>query len=172
MISTTSQRLLLRPIQESDAPEIFGLRSDKLVNKYLDRALTLHLEEAISFIRKIRCSELYYWGICLKGELRLIGTICLWNFSADLKSAELGFELNPSFWAKGYMREAVDTVIGFAFRELDLRFIEAGTHSENKASQGLLLKSGFNPKPSPGGTEAANELSFIRYNQVGSILIG
>jgi ribosomal-protein-alanine N-acetyltransferase len=168
MTKIESERLILRALQTADSPEIFSLRSDRQVNAYLDRDPIFHPEEALAFIATILNAEpgpLHYWAICLKGEAKLIGTICLWNFSADRKSAELGFELNPSFWAKGYMREAVDIVIQFAFGELGLQFIEAGTHSENKASGAVLLKSGFVLKHIQTGTVPREGLTYILHKQ-------
>ena len=74
----------------------------------------------------------------------MIGTVCLWNFSLDNKIAEIGYELIPDYQKKGFMTEAVNSVVNFAFNHLKLDKIEAYTHKENENSKKLLLTSNFN----------------------------
>src|SRR5436190_19941217 len=83
-----TERLLLRKPAITDANEVFGLRSSDEVNKYLDRDKAKSIEEAEAFITKINTGiehhEWLYWAIVLKKDPSImIGTICLWNFSAD-----------------------------------------------------------------------------------------
>ena len=47
----TTERLTLRQLLESDVQEIFLLRSDKTINKFLDRKPSETLEDALNFIR-------------------------------------------------------------------------------------------------------------------------
>lgn len=83
-----------------------------------------------------------FWVICLKDSLQLIGTICLWNFSEDRKTAELGYELHPDFHGKGFMNEALKEVTTYA-ASIDVLTIEAFTHRENTNSKNLLEKNAF-----------------------------
>src|SRR3982751_1592761 len=107
----TTTRLLLRRLSIDDAPEIFALRSDPIVNKYLERIKARSIEDAVDFIKKINfgidADQSIYWAISFKGELGLIGTICLWNFSDEENKAEIGYELLPSYHGKGIMHEAL-----------------------------------------------------------------
>jgi ribosomal-protein-alanine N-acetyltransferase len=48
-----TERLTLRQLISSDDKEIFALRSDDNVNKYLDRKPSKSLEDAKNFIRTI-----------------------------------------------------------------------------------------------------------------------
>ncbi len=88
----TTPRITLRAVHTSDAPEILYQRSDPEMNKYIERPenrKTKTLEDALAFIQKI--SEEYKngksitWGITPNNERKIIGTICLWNFSEDRK---------------------------------------------------------------------------------------
>jgi ribosomal-protein-alanine N-acetyltransferase len=79
----------------------------------------------------------------LNGTDKLIGTICLFDFSEDLSKAEIGFELLPHFQGKGIMQEAALKVIHFGFQHVGLKSIEAYTHSENQSSTRLLEKLNF-----------------------------
>ena len=135
-------RLLLRQLKETDVSAIYSLRSNERVNQFIDRPTAKDQEEAKAFIQKITENKSYYWGITLKENAKLIGTICFWNLSADRKSAELGYELHPDYQGKGYMDEAMKEVIGFAFRS-GFTSLQAYTHKENLASTKLLLKHGF-----------------------------
>lgn len=141
-----TSRLLLRQLKETDVGAIYSLRSNEQVNQFIDRPIAKDPEEAKAFIQKISDgiagNKSYYWGITLKENGKMIGTICFWNLSADRKRAELGYELHPDYQGKGYMDEALKEVISFAFRS-GFTSLEAYTHKDNFASTKLLLKHGF-----------------------------
>jgi ribosomal-protein-alanine N-acetyltransferase len=84
-----------------------------------------------------------YWGITFKTEIRLIGTVCLWNISQEKKSVEIGYELLPVYQGQGIMQEALQTVISYAFNEIKAVTIEAVLHKDNARSVNLLLKHQF-----------------------------
>ena len=48
----TTKRLVLTELKETDAQEIFTLRSDENVNRYIDRQRATKLEDAENFINK------------------------------------------------------------------------------------------------------------------------
>lgn len=143
----STDRLILRALQKEDSNEILFLRSDKTVNAYVERPTTKSLEDVFQFINKIKVGintkSLFYWCINIKDCTKSIGTICLWNFSIDKKTAEIGYDLHPDFHGKGIMSEALKTVLNFGFNELDLNLIEGFTHRENKNSTKLLSKFNF-----------------------------
>jgi len=145
-----SERLLLRRMKESDCEEILFLRSDKNINIYIERPESRKIRsisDAEKMIKNldtsIEANESIAWGISLKNEPQLIGTIGIRNFSKNPKTAEVGYDLNPKFQRKGIMNEALKMIIHFSFKELKLDQIEAFTHSDNKASRKLLEKNGF-----------------------------
>lgn len=143
----TTGRLILRQLLESDVKEIFSLRSDKLINKYLDRQPSITLDDSLNFIRKtnenIENSRLKYWAIELKDSKKLIGTICLFGFSDKLKKCEIGYELLTEYQGQGIMNEATKTIIEYAFQTLGLNTIDACTHMDNQNSTKLLHKLNF-----------------------------
>ena len=138
-----TERLMLRQLSDKDVKEVFILRSDKLINKYLDRQPCTTIEDAFGFIKKIKNTSLTYWAIAQKGEDKLIGTICLFNISKELKTCEIGYELLAEYHGKGIMKEAAKKVIEFARQILDIETIEAYTHKENESSINLLKALGF-----------------------------
>lgn len=143
----TTERLTLRQPSESDAQEIFLLRSNVIVNKYLDRQPSKTVEEALTFIRKVnenfKNNAGLYWAITQTGNKKIIGTICLFDFSAELKKCEIGYELLPDYQGKGIMNEALKKVVEFTFQTLELDTIDAFTHKDNQSSTRLLQKLNF-----------------------------
>jgi len=143
----STERLLLRRLRFADANSLAELRSNKSVNKHLDRPATMQTEEANNFIekvnRRINDKELLYWVIALKGTGNFAGAICLWNIEADKDRAELGYELHPDYQGQGIMQEALQQVIQFGFNTMQLAVILALTKPANKASEKLLVKNSF-----------------------------
>jgi ribosomal-protein-alanine N-acetyltransferase len=139
----TTERLTLRPLLESDVQEIFSLRSDSTINKYLDRKPSETLEDALSFIRNIKKNELLYWAIAQTDNGNLIGTICLFDFSDELNKCEIGYELLTEYQGQGIMAEATKKIIDFAVHTLGLKIIDACTHKDNQSSAKLLQKFNF-----------------------------
>jgi len=149
-----TERLILRRILESDWEVILFLRSDTVVNKYIQRKesdKTKNKEDAVNFIKKINKgienNTFISWGITLKEDPKIIGTICLWNFSEDNKTAELGYDLHPTFQRKGFMTESLRSVVLYGFFELGLNKIEAFTHENNISSRNLLSNNHFILEP-------------------------
>lgn len=143
-----TDRLVLNKLKPFDDLKIELLRSDEVVNRYIDRPKTSSRKDAIAFIQKInggidRGEKVYYWAIRLLDQPDLIGTICIWNFSEEDRKAELGYELLPRFHGKGLMDESLKEIISFAFHVLKLHKLEAYTHKENDASVRLLRRNGF-----------------------------
>jgi len=140
-------RLLLRTLKEQDIPALIRLRSDKRVNTYLDRAPVVTEADVVIFIEKL-CEnaakkEGEYWALTQQGADELIGTICLYNFEPEKQQAEVGYELMPEYHGQGIMREALEAVVAFGFKEMHLQTIEAWPKAENIPSIKLLEKAGF-----------------------------
>ena len=136
-------RLRLRKLALADADQLLLLRSDKRVNRYLDRPTTTSYNEAVQFINKILEVHAYYWAITFKDDVKLIGTICLSNLDYENSTVEIGYELFPEFQCKGIMAEALSTIITFNSDQLFFKTIIGTTHKENISSISLLEKNGF-----------------------------
>jgi len=135
-------------LENSDWKMISFLRSDKNVNEFVKRPSAETKEKAQAFIEKINTGidnrNFYYWKITERNKNKMIGSICLWNFSKDYKTAEIGYDLSPNYQRKGIMNESLKNVTEFGFQRLNLDLIEAYTHRQNKRSKKLLEKNGFN----------------------------
>src|SRR5688572_4307715 len=113
----TTQRLLLRELGRQDLDTIFIRRSDPLVNKYIKREPAKSIADAEAFLNRItqgyKDSKNFNWSITFLVDEKMIGSVCLWNFSPDRKIAELGYDLLPQFHGKGIMTEATTAVLNF-----------------------------------------------------------
>jgi [ribosomal protein S5]-alanine N-acetyltransferase len=139
-----TERLTLRQLSLDDAQNIYALRSNSEINKYLARQPCKSIEDATKFIQQIteniNKNESLYWVITLNEGAVFVGTICLFDFSVELNKCEIGYELLPDFQGKGTMYEAVNKVMEYAFQSLKIQNIEAFTHKNNLKSTKLLEK--------------------------------
>lgn len=147
--SLITERLYLRQVNSEDEHEFYILKSDEEILKYLE-AKAKTFDEAQLFMKRlndgITQNEWILWGITLKEMNKLIGTICLWNISADYSTAELGYELMPNYQGKGIMQEAVTTVLKYGFEVMKLHLIEAvpttgGTSRNRNDSQEKAIEN-------------------------------
>jgi [ribosomal protein S5]-alanine N-acetyltransferase len=82
--------------------------------------------------------------IFLRDGETLAGGITLSNIRRGVsQSCSLGYWMSVRHAGRGYMRRAVDLVVGFAFDELRLHRVEAACIPGNDRSLGLLEKAGF-----------------------------
>jgi ribosomal-protein-alanine N-acetyltransferase len=143
-----TERLLLRQVDLSDNAAMLSLRSSDIVMKFIDRPRASTLDEAEAFINIIRAAleqnNGITWGITLKEyPSLLIGTIGYWRLIKENYRAEIGYMLDPKYWQKGIMKEALLCVIDFGFNRMELHSIEARINPENASSSGILTNTGF-----------------------------
>lgn len=147
-----TDRLILRELTEKDVFAVHELRSDRHNRKYIDNKLDKTIRETMDFIKGIisgiHQKKWAYWGLEIIETQELIGTICLWNFKKEYNSganyrADIGYEMRTAYQGKGYMTEALLSVIDFGFNTLHFKILEAHTHPKNQKSIQLLERTGF-----------------------------
>ena len=142
-----TRRLELRQLTSADAQNMFQLRSDPRVMKYLDRPAAKSPAEADLYIadmnRLIGNNEIILWGITKPPAGEIIGTICFWKIEKQHYRAEIGYMLHPDYHGHSIMKEALTAVIQFGFDEMQLHSITANVNPENAASIALLKSCGF-----------------------------
>ena len=165
-----TKRLVLRKLSVDDAEQILFLRTDPIVNKHIQRKSMNGIEGAKKFISDCNCNfikgELIQWGITLKKNGLLIGSICLWNISKDKQKAEIGYNLIPDQYRKGYMNEAMKKVVDFGFNVLGFDHIEAYTEKDNMGSKRLLMKNGFIHDPNRTDEDNPKNDIYLLSNQL------
>jgi len=140
-------RLNLRRINDEDVNEVFFLRSDKQMLQFLDRAPAKSILEAVAWIRMINegieNDQFIAWGLALKENPALIGTITFWNIKKEHYRAEIGYQLNSKYQGQGLMQEAVTAILDYGFKTIKLHSVEANVNPENLASIKLLERNNF-----------------------------
>ena len=138
---------MLRQLTIADAAEVFFLRSDETVMKYIERPRAESIDDAIHFINMVNLSAEenngINWGITLKGEKQLIGYLGYYRMRPEHHRAEVGYALHPHRQGKGIASEALAAVLEYGFRVMKLHSVEANVNPENTASIKLLERNGF-----------------------------
>lgn len=94
--------------------------------------------------RDIKEGTGYPFFIFSNDESVLLGGLTLSHVQRGVtQSASVGYWMGEPYARRGYMTDAVRTVIGFAFGTLRLHRLEAACLPHNAASIGLLEKTGF-----------------------------
>mgnify|MGYP003564865090 CR=1 FL=1 len=84
------------------------------------------------------------FGIYLKGDSTLIGSIAISSIDSRNGHAELGMAIgDKQQWGKGYGSDAVRVVLGYCFRELGLNKVYLDVWEENERAVRCYLKCGF-----------------------------
>lgn len=142
-----SERLRFRAYKIEDAEMLFQLRSHKLISKYMDTAIPKTTEDSLKRINGYHQAfdeaKGITWAIIDKNSNQAIGDFGIWRIDRQNSRGEIGYILHPDFWGKGYMREAMKTLITFGFKNLNLHSYEANVNIYNENSKALLLKFGF-----------------------------
>lgn len=142
-----SSRLLLRQIKPTDVNEIFAMRSNREVMKYVPRPLCVTLDDAMDLIKmidkKLETNEGINWAITLKGENTLIGFIGHYRIKWEHFRSEIGYMLAPAFQGKGIATEAIKLVVDFGFNDMKMHSLEAVIDPDNTASASVLQKNNF-----------------------------
>jgi ribosomal-protein-alanine N-acetyltransferase len=143
-------RLTLRPPRRGDEDDLFAIHSDPEVMRYFseppwtdpDRPARQIDDDAGRFERE----ESFRFAIVLNDTGRQVGNCSLHALHCQNRRAEIGYALARSHWGHGYMHEALQALLGFAFTDLDLHRLEADIDPRNVASATALQRLGFQPE--------------------------
>ncbi|TGB04433.1 GNAT family N-acetyltransferase [Halobacillus salinus] len=142
-----TERLCLTRIKSQHADAFYDIMSrDEVTYYYGMESLTdrSQAEEIIrSFQEGFESQQAIRWGLIEKESKAFIGTIGLNRLQLLGKKAEIGYEVHPDYWRRGYAREAVNEVLHYSMENLDLYRVGAVTFVENDSSRTLLKSIGF-----------------------------
>lgn len=142
-----TERIVLDEVKMQDAPYVFAALSDPAVTQFYGMEPLQSIDEAERVISSFRCGlqegRVIRWGMFCKEAGRFLGTIGLHQVNRSNRRAEIGYELHPDHWKKGFANEAMGAVLSYCFKELDLLRVGAMVYPENEASASLVEKQGF-----------------------------
>lgn len=142
-----TERLILRPWEESDAADLFEFASDPEVGPITGWNPHKSVEESLEIIRNV-LSVPGTFAVVPKAEGRAVGSISIMVGSrSHLKlpenEAEIGYWIGVPFWGRGLIPEAVRELIRYGFGELGLVRIWSGYFDGNEKSKRVQEKCGF-----------------------------
>jgi RimJ/RimL family protein N-acetyltransferase len=147
-IEINTERLILRPIKPEDAKVIFEYRSDAIANQY-QGWIPKTIDEVKDFITNRTSAVIdvvdswFQFVIIKKDDKGLIGDIGVHFLDADKKQVGIGYTLDKNYQGKGYMIEALTSLINYLFIDLDKHRITASIDPDNIKSIKLVEKLGF-----------------------------
>ena len=142
-----TKRLTLRFLNETDLPTVYDIFSHPEVMRYWSYPPWTELSQAQQWLRNIQ--EGYHTGNALqlgierRADPVLVGTCTLFQFHTASRRAEIGYALGRPYWGSGYMHEALQALLRFAFQTLELNRLEADIDPRNIASAKTLERLGF-----------------------------
>ncbi|MEW6736387.1 MAG: GNAT family protein [Acidobacteriota bacterium] len=96
------------------------------------------------YMKRCRRSDFAGFFVCRVIEGDIIGSINLSQICrGSFQSAYLGYQIGAPYASQGYMTEAIQLVLQYAFLKLKLHRIEANIQPTNLASLALVKRAGF-----------------------------
>lgn len=142
-----TQRLLLRPWQESDAESLYEYAKDPSVGPIAGWPVHSSVENSREIIRDVLSADETY-AVCLREDGRAIGSIGLMigkasNLNLPDTEGEIGYWIGVPFWGQGLIPEAVNKLLCHGFEDLKLDKIWCGYFEGNSKSRRVQEKCGF-----------------------------
>lgn len=144
----TTERLILREFMADDWPAVLAYQSDPRYLRFYEWTGRKE-EEVRAFVNMFieqqqqQPRTRFQLAITRRDDGRLIGNAGVRLGGAGSHEAEIGYELAPDEWGRGYATEAVRKIIRFGFEELGLHRIGAWAIADNVASTRVLEKVGM-----------------------------
>lgn len=139
--------LLLRRLEERDAPPIYDMYSNQRVIRYLRINRFIHISQAHDFVRRnmqqYADTQRYFWVIEEKASGDFVGIVTLYTKSQGDEIGSVGYSLAREKWGRGYMAVALRAVLEFAFFTVGYNRIEALHAVDNPASGSVMRKAGM-----------------------------
>jgi len=142
-----TDRLFLKNISVEDREFIFAMFSNDDVNRFLFDAEPIgDLQSAgqlIDFYTQEEPRGHHRWILIRKEDGKKLGTCGFHCWDKSTGCCDIGYDLLPEFWGRGYMLEAMRAVVDFARSDMQLNHINACIYIDNKKSIDLAKKCGF-----------------------------
>ncbi len=145
-----TERLLLRPLEQSDHDAMLDYRSRPDVCAYIppEPATPESIKELLADPERTRsvleaAGQHLSLAVVRRDTGELVGDTILFWHSAEHRSGEIGYVLHPDHQGHGYATEAARAMLGLAFDGLGLRRVIARIDERNPASARVLQRLGL-----------------------------
>ncbi len=146
MILNTN-RLILRPWEESDAENLYRYASAPEVGPIAGWPVHTSVENSRDIIRNVLSAPETYAVVdkltgCAIGSIGLmVGQAS--NIGLPDTEAEVGYWIGVQYWGQGLIPEALQEILRYAFEELHLEKVWCGYFDGNIKSKRVQEKCGF-----------------------------
>jgi ribosomal-protein-alanine N-acetyltransferase len=137
-------KVLLRAPTSKDCAEFIALNR---ASRRFHRGLVsppITAEQFAAFLKRSKTETSICVFICLVTDGSIVGAMSLSQiFRGGFQNAYLGYYVGASYANQGYMTEALELLLRYAFKQLKLHRLEANIQPRNVASIALVKRAGF-----------------------------
>ncbi|MEW9521156.1 GNAT family N-acetyltransferase [Streptomyces tubercidicus] len=150
-VALTTERLMLRPFEPSDAPAVHAACQDPAIPRWTAVPTPYGPAEAEQFVGTTapegwRNDTTYDFAVVTRADGILVGAMGLVRLAllrAPERQAELGFWTAKEQRGRGYTVEAARAVLRWAFHDLGVERMEWHAEAGNEASRAVARRLGF-----------------------------
>lgn len=139
-----TDRLILRRLDDWDVDEIFAMRSDPDVMRFIrapqNRVETVNWLNLVS--SRWTSDGIGFCAIIEKQNKKFAGWCGLWRLK-ETNEMEIGYAVAKEFWGRGFAAEAAKVFLQYAFEQLNPDKIVAVAEPENVSSRRVMEKIGM-----------------------------
>lgn len=143
-----TERLLLRELHIEDFAALSEIQSHPEVHTYEQNTIS-SLDEVLNYIEKAGRWALdiprthFRLAITVPPSGQVCGRLTLTLNWAEIREWEIGWQLHPEEWGKGYATEAAQAVLAYAFHELKAHRVVAFCNFNNDRSTRVMERLGM-----------------------------
>lgn len=146
-ISISTDRLVLRPLDETDVQALTEMMNDDLIAAWASAPAPYTEDHARTWInREAPARRASGRGLVLAVTefltQRLVGMLCLHHTDRRVRSGELSYAIAPWARGEGYASEAVLALAQWLFHDQHFERLELRTAADNTAAQQVAQKIG------------------------------
>jgi len=146
-----TERLILREFVKEDWQRVLEYQSDPLYLRY--NSWTERTPESVQeFVSWFLDNQIesprvkFQLAVTLKSKDLLIGNCGVRMDKANAIEADVGYELDPKYWNRGYATEVAHAIVDFGFNHFGVHRIWADCVADNAGSAHVLEKLGMKLK--------------------------
>jgi len=137
----------LRALEPTDLERAYGWVNDREVTQYLMLRYPLSRAQEEKYLTETSSQGSSFLDVRLAIETldgTLIGMTGLHRARPEDRGAELGIMIgDKSFWSNGYGTDAIQTLLRFAFDQMNMHKVALGVFEFNERAQVCYRKCGF-----------------------------
>jgi ribosomal-protein-alanine N-acetyltransferase len=134
-------RLLIRPFEPDDWPQVLAYTSDPSTMTYIPEGL-FTADKAQAFVAENTSEQAEAYAIVPIGEQHVIGHMIFHPWFAP-RTYEIGWVLHKDYHGRGYATEAATALLKYGFESMQLHRVIATCQPENIPSYRVMEKLGM-----------------------------